>query len=76
MYGNNLDEVISGYRELTGNATMLPKWAMGFWQSRERYKTQNELLSVVKEFRERKKKFIFKNRTKDRIKYFVDKIRL
>jgi alpha-D-xyloside xylohydrolase len=54
VYGNNLDEVVSGYRELTGNATMLPKWAMGFWQSRERYKTQNELLSVVKEFRERK----------------------
>ncbi|MBO9200715.1 MULTISPECIES: glycoside hydrolase family 31 protein [Niastella] len=54
VYGNNMDEIISGYRELTGNATMLPKWAMGFWQSRERYKTQNELLSVVKEFRERK----------------------
>lgn len=54
VYGNNMDEIVSGYRELTGNATMLPKWAMGFWQSRERYKTQNELLGVVKEFRERK----------------------
>ena len=52
--GNNLDEVISGYRILTGKATMLPKWAMGFWQSRERYKTQEEILSTVAEFRTRK----------------------
>jgi alpha-D-xyloside xylohydrolase len=54
VYGNNMDEVVAGYRELTGRATMMPRWAMGFWQSRERYKTQEELLSVVKEFREQK----------------------
>lgn len=52
--GNNADEVISGYRTLTGKATLMPKWAMGFWQSRERYKTQEELLGVVKGFRDRK----------------------
>jgi alpha-D-xyloside xylohydrolase len=52
--GNNLDQVISGYREITGKAPIMPKWAMGLWQSRERYKTQNELLSVVEEFRKRK----------------------
>ena len=52
--GNNMDEIISGYRTLTGKATMLPKWALGFWQSRERYKTREELLSTVKEFRTRK----------------------
>lgn len=51
--GDNLDEVISGYRELTGKATIVPKWAMGFWQSRERYKTQDEILNTVKEFRKR-----------------------
>lgn len=51
--GENLDEVIGGYREITGNVPMMPKWAMGFWQCRERYKTQDELLSVVKEFRKR-----------------------
>ncbi|WP_205741230.1 TIM-barrel domain-containing protein [Geofilum rhodophaeum] len=51
--GDNLDEVISGYRELTGKAQVMPKWAMGFWQSRERYKTQDELLDVLKEFRRR-----------------------
>jgi alpha-D-xyloside xylohydrolase len=52
--GNNADEIISGYRTLTGKAVMMPKWAMGFWQSRERYKTQDELLEVVREFRKRK----------------------
>lgn len=51
--GNSIDEVISGYRTVTGKATIMPKWAMGFWQSRERYKTQDELLTVLKEFRQR-----------------------
>jgi len=46
--------VISGYRTLTGKAQIVPKWALGFWQSRERYKTQNEILSTVDEFRKRK----------------------
>jgi len=54
IYGNNMDEVISGYRVLTGKAPIVPKWALGFWQSRERYKTQVELLATVEEFRKRK----------------------
>ena len=54
VYGENLDSVIRGYREITGKAPMMPKWAMGLWQCRERYRTQEELLSVVKEFRKRK----------------------
>jgi alpha-D-xyloside xylohydrolase len=54
IYGNNMDEVISGYRNLTGKAPIVPKWALGFWQSRERYKTQNEILTTVDEFRKRK----------------------
>ena len=52
--GNNMDEVIGGYREITGTSVMLPRWAYGFWQSRQRYKTQDELLSVLKEYRKRK----------------------
>lgn len=52
--GKNMDDVISGYRKLTGKASIMPKWAMGFWQSRERYKTQDELLNVVTEYRKRK----------------------
>ncbi|HEV8285144.1 MAG TPA: TIM-barrel domain-containing protein [Chitinophagaceae bacterium] len=54
IYGNNMDEVISGYRNLTGKAPIVPKWALGFWQSRERYKTQDEILSTIDEFRKRK----------------------
>ncbi len=53
VYGENSDQVIRGYRKITGKAPMMPKWAMGLWQCRERYKTQEELLSVVKEFRKR-----------------------
>ena len=51
--GDNLDEVISGYRTLTGKSPIMPKWAMGYWQSRERYTTQDEVLATFKEFRER-----------------------
>ena len=51
--GQNLDEVISGYRTLTGKASLYPKWVLGFWQSRERYKTQEELVSTLAEFRKR-----------------------
>lgn len=54
LHGHNADSIISGYRTITGKAVMLPKWSMGFWQSRERYKTQDEILNTVKEFRDRK----------------------
>lgn len=54
VYGDSMDEIIKGYRTLTGKSQVMPKWAMGFWQSRERYKTQNEIVGVLKEFRDRK----------------------
>lgn len=54
VYGSSMDEIISGYRTLTGKSQIMPKWAMGYWQSRERYKTQDEILSTLREFRERK----------------------
>ncbi|MBN1302395.1 MAG: DUF4968 domain-containing protein [Melioribacteraceae bacterium] len=53
VHGKSVDEIIRGYRTITGKAPMMPKWAMGLWQCRERYKSQEELLSVVKEFRKR-----------------------
>ena len=53
IYGDNMDEVISGYRTLTGKAQIMPKWAMGYWQSREKYNTQKEMLDVLREFRRR-----------------------
>jgi alpha-D-xyloside xylohydrolase len=54
IYGETPDSIIKGYRDITGHAQVMPRWAMGLWQSRERYKTQNEILSVVKEFRMKK----------------------
>lgn len=54
MYGGSADGVIACMRDLTGQAPMFPLWTYGFWQSRERYKTQDELLEVVRKFRELK----------------------
>ena len=51
--GRNMDDVIAGYRGLTGKSEMMPAWAYGFWQSRQRYETQEQLLGVVREYRKR-----------------------
>lgn len=53
VYGKSMDDVICGYRTLTGKSPIMPKWAMGYWQSREKYNTQNEVLSTLSEFRKR-----------------------
>ncbi|HEY0759864.1 MAG TPA: TIM-barrel domain-containing protein [Acidisarcina sp.] len=53
VYGPKIDDVIGGYRFLTGKATMLPNWAFGLWQSRQRYETAQQSLDVVDEFRRR-----------------------
>jgi alpha-D-xyloside xylohydrolase len=50
--GKNGDDVLRGYRQLTGAAPMLPRWAWGLWQSRERYGTQQELIDVARRYRE------------------------
>jgi alpha-D-xyloside xylohydrolase len=52
--GGTLDGVVAGYREATGQVPLLPRWAYGYWQSRERYNSQAELLDVVREFRKRR----------------------
>ncbi|HZL08640.1 MAG TPA: TIM-barrel domain-containing protein [Prolixibacteraceae bacterium] len=52
--GSNMDAVIAGYRDLTGQAPMYGKWAYGYWQSKEHYEDRNELLSVAAEYRKRK----------------------
>jgi alpha-D-xyloside xylohydrolase len=54
VYGPELDDVVAGYRRLTGQAPMPPRWAMGLWQSRQRYETAKQSLDVVKGFRSRK----------------------
>lgn len=50
--GENIDKSIAGMRDLTGQAPMIPLWTFGFWQSKERYKSQNEIVGVVKKYRE------------------------
>ena len=49
--GQNMDKVIAGYRELTGKAPMYGKYAYGYWQSKEHYDTQAELMSVARKYR-------------------------
>lgn len=52
--GENIDRIIAGYRTLTGKSQVMPKWSLGFWQSRERYKTQKELTDALRGLRERR----------------------
>ncbi len=53
LYGPEFDQIIQGYRFLTGKVPMLPRWVFGYLQSKERYTSQEELLAVVKEYRQR-----------------------
>lgn len=52
MFGGNADGVVAQMRDLTGQAPMFPLWTFGYWQSKERYKSQNELVGVVSKYRE------------------------
>ena len=52
MYGKNADGVIAQVRSLTGQAPMFPLWTYGYWQSKERYKSQEEVADVVRKYRE------------------------
>ena len=53
IYGPAYDEIIKGYRDLTGHAPLLPKWSFGYIQSKERYVNREDVLSTVSEFRKR-----------------------
>jgi alpha-D-xyloside xylohydrolase len=52
LYGPDFDRIIAGYRELTGAAPLLGKWAYGFWQCKNRYQSQAELLAIAHKYRE------------------------
>ncbi|MFJ8946804.1 TIM-barrel domain-containing protein [Streptomyces sp. NPDC102395] len=41
------------YSAVTGRTPMLPEWAAGFWQCKLRYRTQDELLAVAREYKRR-----------------------
>jgi alpha-D-xyloside xylohydrolase len=54
VYGPEIDRVIAGYRRLTGEAPMMPRWAFGFWQCKERYRSADEVIDVLRGYRERR----------------------
>ena len=49
----NPAEILSHYADATGHAPAFPSWASGFWQSKLRYQTQEELLAVAREYHRR-----------------------
>ena len=53
LYGPQLDSIVHLYRSLTGHVPLFPEWAYGFFQSKDRYKTQAEILSIAAEYRAR-----------------------
>jgi alpha-D-xyloside xylohydrolase len=53
VLGPDFDVIIAGLRELTGRVPMLPRWSLGYLQSKERYTDAQELLDVVREHRRR-----------------------
>lgn len=52
FYGPEIDKIVADYRQLTGQAPMFGKWAYGFWQCKNRYKSQDEILGVARKYRE------------------------
>ena len=46
-------QILARYADATGHAPVLPEWAAGFWQSKLRYRTQDELLGVAREYKRR-----------------------
>ncbi|MBR1848477.1 MAG: DUF4968 domain-containing protein [Lachnospiraceae bacterium] len=50
LFGENLHKVVKSFRKLTGKTAMLPAWAYGYIQSKERYESQEEILQVADEF--------------------------
>jgi alpha-D-xyloside xylohydrolase len=51
--GDEPAEILSHYADATGHAPALPPWASGFWQSKLRYRAQEELLDVAREYHRR-----------------------
>ncbi len=51
LYGPEFDSIIRSYRQMTGEAPLLPKWAYGFLQSKDSYRSENEVLDIAKRYR-------------------------
>ncbi len=54
IYGPSGEASLRNYRDLTGAAPLMPEWLLGFWQSKERYRTEEEVLAVAKQYRDLK----------------------
>jgi alpha-D-xyloside xylohydrolase len=54
VHGPDFDSIVGGIRRLTGKVPMLPKWMFGYLQSKETYRSQAELIEIVKEYRSRR----------------------
>src|SRR5215472_13199445 len=52
LYGPEFDQIIAGYRLLTGAAPLFGKWAYGYWQCKNRYGSQEEILAIARKYRE------------------------
>ncbi|MBV9888917.1 MAG: DUF4968 domain-containing protein [Acidobacteria bacterium] len=52
IYGPEFDNIIAAYRDMTGQAPLFGKWAYGFWQCKNKYESQAEVLGVAHRYRE------------------------
>ena len=52
FYGPDFDRLIADYRELTGSVPLFGKWAYGYWQCKNRYDSQQELLTIAQKYRD------------------------
>lgn len=53
LYGPEMDGIVHEYRSMTGHVPLFPEWAYGFWQSKDRYDSQQKILAVAHEYRAR-----------------------
>ncbi len=54
FFGPSTDGVVRGYRQVTGQAPLMPRWLWGFFQCKERYASQNELVGIMARYRQLK----------------------
>ena len=54
IFGPEMDQIIHQYRNLTGHTPMLPQWSYGFFQSKDRYVSQDEVLGIAHRYREQR----------------------
>ena len=52
IYGPQIDTVLHAYRSMTGHTPMLPKWSYGFFQSKDRYVSLDEIRQVADRYRQ------------------------